>query len=172
MMSFYASFMAWETEMILKQFDNTLTTQDTVDREPTLVYYMLSDLSMAKNEKMLDLLRTRCPTGPIQGWPTDIPPAGLFLLLFDVDASVRLWAAQQLAAFAHTPMPTARFLMFHQEALAITMRQIGEPGTDLARDPEVLWAALSMLLRYVPAEFMKNPIKMLVTEHLPDSGPR
>ena len=172
MVSFYAAFMAWETEMILKRLEEVLTPEDKLDREPALAYYMLSDLSMVKNEKMLDLFRSRFPDGPIKGWPTDIPPAGLFLLLSDVDADLRRWAAQQLAVFTHTPVPAARFLMFHQEALAIAMRQISEPSADVPQEPRVLWAALSAILRYVPAEYMTNPAKLLVSEHLPDSGTR
>lgn len=172
MLTFYATFMAWETETILKRLNDTLAPQDNLDREPILVYYILSDLSMTKNEKMLHLFRTRCPAGPIQGWPTDIPPAGLFLLLADVDPNVRGWAGQQLVTFTHTPMPTERFLMFHQEALAITMRQISEHSANVEQDPRVLWTALSTILRYVPVEFMKDPVKMLVSEHLSDSGHR
>ncbi len=162
------------------------------DVPPAVVYHMLSDIQILQDQRVNAVVHACVPKGVINGWPHDVPPAGLFLLLMDEGPAVRTWAHSQIAIYTTTPMQSEHFLPMYSQTLelataAVTSRDIhnvsdanGVPvhSFTFTQDPLGLWSGYSTLLRFVPKEWFKPSglfqvdLGHVIVSHLSATGTR
>lgn len=191
---FYTSFSTWELETILEYCkqaqispDDTSSpkTKTLLDIPPSIALLALANLHHLRDPRIMRIIRAYTPDTPIQGWPAESPPAGLFLLLMDEKPDVRAWAYQQIALYTTTPMAQDHFLASELEVLdaatsAVTSSAAGpwSDGFAFPADPAVLWPGYCTLLRFVPVQWMqpgekfKTDLRKVVIAHLSDTGAR
>jgi senataxin len=204
---FYANVDEWELRMILRALSLTGISVDTLNRvHPqtlaqvpfALVYHILSNTSILLDPWILKLIHS-LPLGDFLGWPTDIPPPGLLLLILDEEPKVRQWARNQISNFTLVPIPKDRFTQPFIAVLetmvaalerhrSIVSSQYYPPASNLdvsavhsfsfTSDPSEFWSGVGAILRLIPPEFMVSTsttrvdFRRVIIGHLHDTGPR
>lgn len=159
------------------------TGKSLADISPSVAYLMLSHLALARDPKILAVLRAHAPTTPMTVWPTDAPPAGLLMLLMDKTPKVRTWASLQIATCTQRPTPLELFTTTHVGALQLCTNAITTSGSNtdsefVSTELLPLWQGYSALLRFVPNEWLypsvpsRTDIRQIVIGHLSDTGDR
>lgn len=163
---------------------------------PGIIYHTVSNLRILRDPDILGLVRSR-PS--VSGWPTDVPPPGLFILTFDGSQAVRQWAKSFLAACSEIPMAEDHFVTGHEVALRTVFNLIAKTanhhnsnglhtlsaegetfpvGTlSFTSDPNEIWSGFCQVLRQIPTQTILRSYggvdcRRVVTGHLHDTGPR
>lgn len=149
---------------------------------PAVVYRMVSTWAVFKHPRIQSLIHTYPPAEPISGWPTDIVPSGILVLLIHDNPGVRKWAIAQASKCDIVPIPNEQFVETYIKAI----ESIGRASTAIVEDSTFsfassesdLWHGLVYILRYTPAEAMKSnsqqnvDLRRIVLGHVHDIGPR
>ncbi|KAI0785263.1 SEN1 N terminal-domain-containing protein [Abortiporus biennis] len=196
--NFYQSFNEWECSMVLEGFASSKIlpepthplTETLAAVSPAIVYHALANLRILEDPRIIRIIESYSPPSTISGWPSDVPPAGLFVLMLASKQEVRHWALHQLAQYKSTPMSSEQFLPMYSEALESVVGNImGSRAAEESRksssrmgnfpfadDPSILWAGFCGVLRFVPHEWFqpsamfKPDIRHAIIGHLSDTG--
>jgi len=160
---------------------------------PGIIYHTVSNLRILRDPDVLALIRSR-PS--VSSWPTDVPPPGLFILMFDESQAVQLWVKSFVTACSEIPMAADHFVTGHELALRTIFLLIASqhnpvelhtPSTEeetillgsfsLTSDPKEIWVGFCQVLRQIPTKAMLGSYggadcRRIVTSHLHDTGPR
>lgn len=163
---------------------------------PGIIYHSVSNLRILQDPDVLGLVRSR-PS--VSSWPTDVPPPGLFILMFDDSQAVRQWAKSYVTTCSEVPMAVDHFVTGHEVALRTIFSIIAKtpnqqnssilhipsmqgetfPVTSfsLTSDPNEIWVGFCQVLRQIPTEaFLRSyggaDCRRVITGHLHDTGPR
>lgn len=163
---------------------------------PGIIYHTVSNLRVLRDLDVLALVRSRPSTS---SWPMDVPPPGLFVLMFDESQAVRQWAKSFVTACSEIPMAEDHFVTGHQIALRAIFNLIAKTTSQrnpvelpvpsmegetfpvdsfsLTSDPNEIWVGFCQVLRRLPTETMLRlyggaDCRRVVTGHLHDRGPR
>lgn len=199
---FYGSFDDWALELV--KGDLASAGIGGVPRSgssawrhvpPAIIYHAVSNLRILKDPDVLALVRSQ-PS--VSSWPTDVPPAGLFILMFDEAQDVRQWAKSFVTACSEIPMAEDHFVTGHEVALRTVFNLIAKTVNQrnpvvlhiasveeafpvdpfsLTSDPNEIWAGFCQVLRQIPTQTILRPYggvdcRRVVTGHLHDAGPR
>ncbi|KAF9242609.1 SEN1 N terminal-domain-containing protein [Melanogaster broomeanus] len=165
---------------------------------PATLYHAVSNLRILQDPNVLALVRSR-PSIP--SWPTDVPPPGLLVLMFDASQDVRQWAKSFVTGCSEVPVAEGHFVAGHEQALQIifgllaktagqrdsvnismltihSMEELSFPAGSLSftSDPLELWIGFCQILRHIPTETLLRryggvDCRRVVTGHLHDVGP-
>ncbi|EIW80969.1 hypothetical protein CONPUDRAFT_104043 [Coniophora puteana RWD-64-598 SS2] len=194
---FYQSFTNWEI-LIVKEalggigvvLNNTQLDSYTLSRIPgPILYHTLSSLKFLEDASLLFLVRS-CPK--VQGWNTDVPPAGLLPLMMDESPEVRNWSR---GAVSSKVIPTNHFVAPYKESLGISLAALATtanggsvgnfayPSLDsgnftsfpFSKDPVELWMGFTFILRLIPSDVLAQDelgrqCRRVVISHVNDIG--
>ncbi|KZT12026.1 uncharacterized protein LAESUDRAFT_691154 [Laetiporus sulphureus 93-53] len=190
---FYENLDKWECHRLLDAlrqsgFSSEIESESrhTLSQAPPpVVYHLLSNLQIMRDERILKLLHTACPTECFRSWPDDYPPPGLFYALLADDACLREWALQQVQRCTTTPMLKESFSTPYLSALEDVARTISGQTVQykghhvpmaFSQDTSILWTSFALILRLIPVEYLRpghssSPdVRHLVLGHLHDTG--
>lgn len=163
---------------------------------PAIIYHAVSNLRIFRDPDVLASVRSQ-PS--VASWPTDVPPAGLFILMFDESQDVRQWAKSFVTTCSEIPMAEDHFITGHEVALRTIFNLIANTTNQrnpvvlhvpsmqgetfpvdsfsLTPDPNAIWVGFCQLLRQIPTETILRSYggancRRVVTGHLHDVGPR
>lgn len=195
---FFQSFEEWELTSVLDDLGQAglhpvdSAAHNLVDVPPALVYRMVSNWKIFTDPRILIIIRTYTPPGPLETWPLDPLPPGMFVLLMDASANVRQWAKSHASRCQVIPMSSESFIGSYHLALgaiAEALEQEFPPSMSggiadwsltiyFALLPVDLWAGFLSVLRLIPInpQTAGSPqnvtIRRIVTGHLHDVGSR
>lgn len=198
---FYKSYDDWELKFVKDGLAsagisgnsrNNLSAFRTV--QPGVIYHAVSNLHVLRDPDILALIRSR-PS--VASWPTDVPPPGLFILMFDESQDVRQWSRSFATACSEIPMAECHFVTGHELALRTVFSLIAKTTnqhnlvalhTPLVEadigfsfpstlDPSEIWVGFCQVLRQIPTEVILRlydgvNCRRVVTGHLHHVGPR
>ncbi|KIK99636.1 hypothetical protein PAXRUDRAFT_822556 [Paxillus rubicundulus Ve08.2h10] len=201
---FYNSFDDWELKVVKDRLlftgikgaiQNNASALRTVP--PAILYHAVSNLRILRDPNILGLIRSRPSTS---SWPTDVPPPGLLVLMFDESQEVRQWAKSIVTSCSEVPIVEGHFVTGHEQALQAIFGQLAktvgrhdpantslltllslEEGSfpagsfSFTSDPQELWIGFCQVLRHIPTYAMMRrhggpDFRRLVTGHLYDVG--
>ncbi|KAI0320191.1 AAA domain-containing protein [Amylostereum chailletii] len=203
---FIAAFDDWEVNLVLETLSAVGITADRSSTEPPVTlydaavaatYHIVSNLSVLRNARIQAILIRYSPPSAIQGWPADIPPPGLFYLLFHEDSSVRQWAQSHMALYKTAPLSREAFMGPYATAFEAISQIVGsthagasssnfgslangtasQPSILWTADPVVIWSSLGVAMRFFPLEFLLAgasttvDLGRVVAGRLHDKGP-
>ncbi|KAF9220939.1 hypothetical protein BS17DRAFT_786249 [Gyrodon lividus] len=203
---FYNSFDDWELKIVndgllLSGTKGVTRNNASILRNvsPAILYHAVSNLRILQDPNILGLIRSR-PS--ISSWPTDVPPPGLLVLMFDESQDVRQWTRSFVTACSEVPIEGGHFVAGHERALRIifgllakTTGQYGPANTSMSTilsvedrrfpvgsfsftsDPQELWIGFCQVLRHIPTDtvlrqYGEADCRRVVTGHLHDVGPQ
>ncbi|KIJ64432.1 hypothetical protein HYDPIDRAFT_187805 [Hydnomerulius pinastri MD-312] len=203
---FYGSFDDWELKIVKEvlaragiQNGSQSNASALRNVPPAILYHAVSNLRVLRDSDVLCLLRSR-PS--VSSWPSDVPPPGLLVLMFDENQDVRQWAKSLVSGCSEVPMAECHFVAGHEQALRIIYSLLAKtavqrdpfstsmltiPSVDgvatlaenfsFTSDPEELWIGFCQVLRQIPTETMLKSYggadcRRVVTGHLHDVGPQ
>ncbi|KAH7885389.1 SEN1 N terminal-domain-containing protein [Phlebopus sp. FC_14] len=204
--NFYSSFDDWELSLVKDALaragikTSILSDPNTLRNvSPAVPYHAVSNIRILRDGSVLRLIRSRPVTSD---WPTDVPPPGLLILMFDESRDVRQWARSFVSGCSEVPMAENHFVTGHDLAIRAISSVIAkttsrenwtntsvltvplvEAESSLAdsfsftSDPREIWQGLYQVLRLIPSEILSKSsggtdYRRLVTGHLHDSGPQ
>lgn len=199
---FYTSFDDWELKFVKDGLASAGSSgaarNDSALRgvPPGIIYHIVSNLRILRDPDILALARSR---PPVSSWPTDVPPPGLFILIFDESQAVRHWAKSFVMACSEIPMAEDHFVTGHEVALRTIFTLIAKTANQhnpivlhipsmegetlpvgsfsLTSDPNEIWVGFGQILRQIPIgtilrSYGGADCRRVVTGHLHDTGPR
>ncbi|KAK0487479.1 SEN1 N terminal-domain-containing protein [Armillaria novae-zelandiae] len=197
--AFFSKFEQWELESVLESLSAVgLTAEPTASPQSLssvpvgVVYRIVSNLAIFQDERILAIINDRTPEEPLNGWPSDPYPPGMFILLMHRDLRVRHWAKAQFARCSQIPLSNESFGEPYHHVLNILAHIFSDnldsgPGMSskappallaaLSSDNSTLWEAFSCILRLIPPDELlyvtsqNIDMRRLVVRHLSDPGP-
>ena len=191
--SFYDSLSNWELDAVIEDLalagitsSSARTDSHSLDvAPPAVVYHIFYNPHILRDARISKIVRDRLPVQSIRRWPTDYPPPCLFYLVVDEREDTRKWALEQLGLCKATAMPADRFSVDYRAVLKTITSVVASQAVDsdarsvgvtFSRDPAILWSGYSVVLRYVPHEYLRPhksldvDVRRVVTSHLHDTG--
>lgn len=164
---------------------------------PGIIYHAVSNLRIFRDPDVLAIVRSR-PS--VSRWPTDVPPPGLFILMFDESQDVRQWSKSFVTACSEIPMAEDHFVIGHEVALRTIFSLIAKItdqnhpvaphitsmeeenftiGSSFSStlDPNEIWVGFCQVLRQIPTKVILRSYggvdcRRVVTGHLHGVGSR
>lgn len=190
---FYDSLSKWELDSVIQGLAEVGITSPFAGANshsldiapPAVAYHIFYNPHILRDAQISEIVRDTPPVQLISRWPTDYPPPCLFYLVVDEREGIRKWALEQLGLCKAAAMPADRFLPTYCSVLktitSIVSNEAGDSdassvGIIFSRDPTVLWSGYSIILRYVPSEYLcpqkslDVDVRRVVTSHLHDTG--
>lgn len=184
MKSFYKSFETWELAVVQRDISGVNASGSTMAGvQPATMYRMLFNSTIFADSAIQTALRVAF--NRVDGFPKDVVPPGVLLLLFHKDPVVRQ-KAQSLATQATVvPIPKEQFVGMYKDVLASIVERLSFdplsnpqsrfPSFEFSPNRRDLWQSLPKLLRHVHPELLKSrdnsiDIRHVVVGHLHDSG--
>ncbi|TFK40652.1 SEN1 N terminal-domain-containing protein [Crucibulum laeve] len=194
---FYDMFEEWELVMLLEDLKSAgfhvlhaaSNKASLSDAPAVLLYRMLSNWKIIQDGRIHVLLQKYPPSGYVTGWPKDLLPAGLFILMLDVNNNLRTWARNYASKCTVVPLPYNTFVGPYPKMLEKIVDSMASPDSNihsvlvggeslLVEDPPQFWSGFYAILRLVPVEFLKAStlrtvnLCRIVNGHLHDNGPQ
>ncbi|KAG6376985.1 putative senataxin [Boletus reticuloceps] len=200
---FHKSFNDWELEFVkggLASAGVSVAARNDSSAlravPPGIIYHSVSNIRVLRDPDILRVMRSR-PT--VSSWPTDVPPPGLIILMFDESQAVRQWAKAFVAACSEIPMAEDHFVTGHEVALQTIFNLIAKTANQhdpaglhaplmegetfpvgsfsFTSDPNEIWAGFCQVLRHIPPttilrSYGGTDCRRVVTSHLHDTGPQ
>ena len=200
--AFYRSYDDWELQIVkdgLASAGIVTARNDSStlrNASPGLLYHAVSNLRIIQDPDVLELVRSR-PS--VSNWPTDVPPPGLFVLIFDEAQHVRQWSRSFMRSCSEVPMAEHHFVPGHEVALRSILSLIAKTANrspvvshfpsvegetfpigsafSSTSDPDEIWFGFCQVLRQIPTNVVLRKYggadcRSIVTGHLHDTGPR
>ncbi|KAF8443044.1 SEN1 N terminal-domain-containing protein [Boletus edulis BED1] len=200
---FHRSFNDWELEFVkggLASAGVSVAARNDSSAlravPPGIIYHSVSNIRVLRDPDILGVIRSR---PMVSSWPTDVPPPGLIILMFDESQAVRQWAKAFIAACSEIPMAEDHFVTGHEVALQTILNLIAKTANQhdpaglhapllegetfpvgsfsFTSDSNEIWAGFCQVLRHIPPKtilrsYGGTDCRRVVTSHLHDTGPQ